>query len=494
MKLEQNLFQKYRKRLYTKAAELQLSLIFNIARKDMDKCERCQNQVDNESRICKNCIYADRMKQLAVTEKALIQTLKINPGDHPVRFLLSQVYEMEGRLEDAKRECGYVKDIIPEAASMYLHLKQLQTIFPPPQVSTVRNVDTNHPSRSRLQSMSSQDSRSIFDGMPILEVKVLSDGIQTGEVPITADKLSIYPLLNMQVINIGRNPSNDIIIDEPFVSGYHAQIVSEDDQFIFIHPPPQQKRTANGLRYQNRSIPGSELYRKQLEHNDAFFIPGGDKWVILTFKEITNADQVDSAHYSIGVVQSIIKAMGKAFPDIAVSSLISVVYALLAHQDAHQAALQNGIEAAAAMLVTGAGRKLIKPFTAYIQREKSPVKPTPPVYYLEEKTPVKNASRTYIKASDSGKIKRTKTEIDIESRVKRVFLDRFDLEESKIVPEAFLWEDLGLDVFAKALLSDAIQKEFNIQYSVVVTVGMRTVQDVLDTVLMKLVYSLTKRE
>ncbi len=44
-----------------------------------------------------------------------------------------------------------------------------------------------------------------------------------------------YPLTR-QVINIGRYPSNDIVINESVVSAYHAQIVREGNQLIFIHP------------------------------------------------------------------------------------------------------------------------------------------------------------------------------------------------------------------------------------------------------------------
>lgn len=51
---------------------------------------------------------AMRMNKLPVAEGAFVQALFIRPADHNVRFLLSQVYERENKLEDAYRECGYV--------------------------------------------------------------------------------------------------------------------------------------------------------------------------------------------------------------------------------------------------------------------------------------------------------------------------------------------------------------------------------------------------
>jgi serine/threonine protein kinase len=51
---------------------------------------------------------ARRLNQLPVAEHAFVQVLFQNPADHQTRFLLCQVYEQEGKLEDAFRECGYV--------------------------------------------------------------------------------------------------------------------------------------------------------------------------------------------------------------------------------------------------------------------------------------------------------------------------------------------------------------------------------------------------
>lgn len=51
---------------------------------------------------------AFRMNQWPVAEHAFVQVLIINPADHQTRFLLSEVYEQENKLEEAFRECSYV--------------------------------------------------------------------------------------------------------------------------------------------------------------------------------------------------------------------------------------------------------------------------------------------------------------------------------------------------------------------------------------------------
>jgi ABC transport system ATP-binding/permease protein len=86
-------------------------------------------------------------------------------------------------------------------------------------------------------------------GMPSLEIQ---SNIHGGK--LTYD-------LTKPVINIGRDPSNDIVIGTPVVSHFHAQIVREGNQLILIHPPPSQSHTTNGLLYQGRHILGNEPFR-----------------------------------------------------------------------------------------------------------------------------------------------------------------------------------------------------------------------------------------
>ncbi len=46
--------------------------------------------------------------QFPVAENAFVQVLILNPSDHRTRYLLAQVYEQEGKMDEAFRECGYV--------------------------------------------------------------------------------------------------------------------------------------------------------------------------------------------------------------------------------------------------------------------------------------------------------------------------------------------------------------------------------------------------
>ena len=109
---------------------------------------------------------------------------------------------------------------------------------------------------------------------------------------IHAEK-QVYPL-TQQVINIGRDPSNDIVINELVISGFHAQILREGNQFILIHPHPARGKTLNGLLYQGRHIQGEETFRKPLARGDIFRI--GDEHgtlVTLTYNDGSGAIQDD---------------------------------------------------------------------------------------------------------------------------------------------------------------------------------------------------------
>ena len=117
-------------------------------------------------------------------------------------------------------------------------------------------------------------------------------GIPTLEISsnIHAEKQA-YPLAQ-QVINIGRDPSNDIVINELEISAFHAQIVREGNQLVLIHPHPARGKTLNGLLYQGRHIRGDEPFRKSLARGDIFRI--GDEHgtlVTLTYNDGSGAVQ-----------------------------------------------------------------------------------------------------------------------------------------------------------------------------------------------------------
>ena len=98
--------------------------------------------------------------------------------------------------------------------------------------------------------------------------------------------------LDKQVINIGRHPNNDIVINEPVVSAFHAQIVREGSSLIFIHPQPGHERTTNGIIYRGQSFPGEAPFRKPLERGDIFRIGNDDGTLItLTYNDGSSAAQ-----------------------------------------------------------------------------------------------------------------------------------------------------------------------------------------------------------
>lgn len=88
-------------------------------------------------------------------------------------------------------------------------------------------------------------------------------------------------LLNKPEINIGRDPSNDLVINELVVSGFHVQIVREGNQYVLIHPHPARGRTLNGIIYQGRHISGDQPFRKALARGD-FFRIGDEHGTLVT--------------------------------------------------------------------------------------------------------------------------------------------------------------------------------------------------------------------
>lgn len=72
-------------------------------------------------------LLAQRMNRFPPAERALIQVLMIDPAHHPARFSLSQVYESEGKLELAWRECNFVLSAIPTHQGALAMSQRLRT-------------------------------------------------------------------------------------------------------------------------------------------------------------------------------------------------------------------------------------------------------------------------------------------------------------------------------------------------------------------------------
>ncbi len=119
-------------------------------------------------------------------------------------------------------------------------------------------------------------------------------GIPSLEVSTNTSQEKQVARLTKQVMNIGRDSSNDIVINAPIVSAFHAQIVRMGGDLVIVHPHPQAKqyKTLNGLLYRGRYIRGDEVFRKTLVRGDIFRI--GDEngsLVTLTFNDGSGAFQ-----------------------------------------------------------------------------------------------------------------------------------------------------------------------------------------------------------
>ena len=119
-------------------------------------------------------------------------------------------------------------------------------------------------------------------------------GIPSLEVSTNTSQEKQVARLTKQVMNIGRDSSNDIVINAPIVSAFHAQIVRMGSDLVIVHPHPQAKqyKTLNGLLYRGRYIRGDEVFRKTLARGDILRI--GDEngsLVTLTFNDGSGAFQ-----------------------------------------------------------------------------------------------------------------------------------------------------------------------------------------------------------
>ncbi len=117
-------------------------------------------------------------------------------------------------------------------------------------------------------------------------------GLPSLEVTSTAnDRKQTHPLVG-SVINIGRDATNDIVINDRIVSGQHLRIIREGDGFVLIHPHPDRPSTLNGLYYQGRKIRGNEHFTKRIARGDVFRI-GNEQGalVTLTYRDGSAAPQ-----------------------------------------------------------------------------------------------------------------------------------------------------------------------------------------------------------
>ncbi len=152
----------------------------------------------------------------------------------------------------------------------------------PPRNSVLPPVQAQQRSAEHIKGISTRpDETQIAQDLPSLEVSTNIHGSKQS-----------YPLLK-EVVNIGRDASNDISIkDGGIVSTHHLQIIRQGGQFVLIHPHPARPGTLNGLLYQGRKIRGDEQFSKVLTKGDIFRI--GDEngtLVTLVYNDGTGTEQ-----------------------------------------------------------------------------------------------------------------------------------------------------------------------------------------------------------
>ena len=116
--------------------------------------------------------------------------------------------------------------------------------------------------------------------------------IPTLEVSTNTDREKHTFPLTKQIITIGRDPESDVLINRPTISGFHAQIIHNGNELVFIHPHPARGRTLNGITYQGRVVAGDEQFRKNLVRGDVFrIIDEHGTFVTLTYNDGSGAPQ-----------------------------------------------------------------------------------------------------------------------------------------------------------------------------------------------------------
>jgi ABC-type multidrug transport system ATPase subunit/pSer/pThr/pTyr-binding forkhead associated (FHA) protein len=154
-------------------------------------------------------------------------------------------------------------------------LPQVETLPAPPEAPALRE--------ERATSMMPRPSQTMV-------AAAWKIGIATLEVSDnTTGQRRSYPL-DKKTLSIGREASNDIVIDERCISGQHLQLAREGQQIILIHPHPARQRTTHGLLYQGRKIRGDESFRKALAPGDVFRISDeSGTLVTLTYHDASGA-------------------------------------------------------------------------------------------------------------------------------------------------------------------------------------------------------------
>lgn len=159
-----------------------------------------------------------------------------------------------------------------------------------------------------INTPSPQYQQQMGSPSPLKTERISNLGLPLPNIPTleittnTSQKKQVYSLTK-QEISIGRDPSNDIVIDELVISGMHIQIRHENNQLILIHPHPlqPQQKTTNGLLYKGRHIQGTEKFHQALTRGDVFRI-GNEYGTLVT---LTYNDGSGRSQDSVPVIKPI---------------------------------------------------------------------------------------------------------------------------------------------------------------------------------------------
>ena len=158
-----------------------------------------------------------------------------------------------------------------------------EQVFPAPPVP---NFSTTTPLSSNVVKFLSPDQTQIASlSPPSSPSLVLSSNAHDDKKICILDK---------PIINIGRDAKNEIIINDRIVSSLHLRITRQGNQFVLIHPNPDNPRqaTLNGLLYQGRKIRGNEQFSRTLANGDVFRIGNESGTLItLTYNDGTSTQQ-----------------------------------------------------------------------------------------------------------------------------------------------------------------------------------------------------------
>jgi ABC-type multidrug transport system ATPase subunit/pSer/pThr/pTyr-binding forkhead associated (FHA) protein len=207
---------------------------------------------------------------------------------------------------------------LPEAQTHSLVEREDQTLLrPPQQVVPVSALQAKAPSLAGLDELSPPAAQPVFPAQAQAVSVSPAQGTSTaqlgepggrpdatqivslGAMGLPSLEVSSYSssekkvhILAKPVINIGRDATNDIIINDRIVSGLHLRIVRQGNTYVLIHPNPDRPKTLNGLLYQGRKIRGDEQFSKPLVKGDIFRI--GDEngtLITLTYNDGSGTEQ-----------------------------------------------------------------------------------------------------------------------------------------------------------------------------------------------------------